>query len=211
MRPGWYSHVHNFRMVAYFDGVTWGQVIDGLTLPPAIKQTITPLLPDHPGAPAPFEALPAVARRPGRQHGLWWVVGGAAAGLVCVAAVLGALLSVPTARNSEADPRTASASPTPTPDPYYEAEIERLRPKPIATTGDVVRDLEAGGLKPGSGYVGQFELAKKTICNPEITDTSTNFRKSVQMFNAQGPGLVRVAIAYGCPDRLDSAWAYIDK
>lgn len=209
MTPGWYSHVHNFRTVAYFDGTKWGPVTDGLTLPPEIQRTITPLLPGHPGAPAPFEGPRSVAPRRRGRSALWWGTGGAAVALICIGVLLGNLFSQPAGNNTEAAPQTTSASPTP--DPYYAAEIERLRPKPIATTGDVVRDLEAAGMTPGADYVGQFELAKKTICNPEITDTSPNFKKLVQMFNGQGPGLVRVAIAYGCPQRLENAWSYIDK
>lgn len=209
MRPGWYSHVNDFRAVAYFDGSRWGPVTDGLTLPPEIQQTIAPLPPGHPGASAPFEMRPPTTPRRSGRPGLWWAIGATAAAMICIGVLLGNVFSGPKGGKVEASPQTTSASPTP--DPYYSAEIERLRPKPIATSGDVVRDLEAAGMTPAADYVGQFELAKKTICNPEITDTSTNFTKSVQMFNGQGPGLVRVAIAYGCPERLENAWSYIDK
>jgi hypothetical protein len=63
---------------------------------------------------------------------------------------------------------------------------------------------------PGAGYKGQFDLAKERLCDPEITDTRENFVRLAELFNGQGSGLVRVAIASGCPDRLDAAWGHID-
>lgn len=118
--------------------------------------------------------------------------------------ISGASGQAPTATPS---PTTSSA----TPDPYYVAEAQKYVPTPFPTTGDIVADLEASGMVPGTDYKGQFDLAKERLCDPEITDTSPNFISLTELFNAQGPGLVRVAIAYGCPERLDSAWIHIDK
>jgi hypothetical protein len=53
MRPGWYSHINDPRVVSYFDGAMWGPVTDGFTLSPEIQRTITPLLPGIPVWPHP--------------------------------------------------------------------------------------------------------------------------------------------------------------
>lgn len=111
-----------------------------------------------------------------------------------------------------AAPTTSTATPTKTKDPYYAAEAEKITtPKQFPTTGNVVADLETAGMTPGADYQPMFESAKKALCDPANTDTSPNFKKLVERFDATKPELVRIAIAYGCPERLKPAWSYIDK
>jgi hypothetical protein len=100
-----------------------------------------------------------------------------------------------------AAPTTSTATPTKTKDPYYAAEAEKITtPKQFPTTGKIVAD-----------YQPMFESAKKVLCDPANTDTSPNFKKLVQGIDSTQPELVRIAIAYGCPERLKPAWNYIDK
>lgn len=111
-----------------------------------------------------------------------------------------------------AAPTTATATPTVTKDPYFVAEAEKLTtPKHFPTTGNVVADLEAGGMTPGADYQPIFESVKKALCDPANTETSPNFRKLVEGFSSTNSDLVRIAIGYGCPERLKPAWNYIDK
>ena len=106
----------------------------------------------------------------------------------------------------------ATATPTKTKDPQFVAEADKiLNPKPFPTTGNVVADLETAGMVPAADYQMVFDVAKESLCDPANTDTSPNFIKLVQKFDATKPELVRVAIAYGCPERLKPAWTYINK
>ncbi|KIA73451.1 hypothetical protein ANMWB30_23780 [Arthrobacter sp. MWB30] len=107
---------------------------------------------------------------------------------------------------------TRTTTPTPTVDPYYAAEADKiLNPKPFPITGNVIADLETAGMVPGESYQSVFNLAKERLCDTTNSDTSPNFTKLVEKFDATAPELVRVAIAYGCPERLKPAWNYIDK
>lgn len=111
-----------------------------------------------------------------------------------------------------AAPTTSTATPTKTKDPYFAAEAEKITtPKQFPITGNIAADLETGGMIPGKDYQPMFESAKTALCDPVNSDTSPNFKKLVERFDAAKPELVRIAIAYGCPDRLAPAWTYINK
>lgn len=73
MRPGWYSHVNDPRIVAYFNGTVWGSITDGLLLPSQIQNTLTALPPGHPGVAAPFESRTSIGRF--INAGWWWCIG----------------------------------------------------------------------------------------------------------------------------------------
>ncbi|MHA7209515.1 SHOCT domain-containing protein [Arthrobacter sp. MDT1-65] len=64
MNPGWYAHILNHGIVAYFDGTEWGAVTDRASLAPEHSDSVTPLPAGHLGPAAPFEhfILPADAR-----------------------------------------------------------------------------------------------------------------------------------------------------
>lgn len=111
-----------------------------------------------------------------------------------------------------AAPTTSTATPSKTKDPYYAAEAEKITtPKQFPITGNVATDLETAGMIPGKDYQPTFETAKTALCDKTNTDTSPNFKKLVEKFDATKPELVRIAIAYGCPERLAPAWTYINK
>jgi hypothetical protein len=109
MRPGWYSHINNPRAVAYFDGAGWGPVTDGFALSPEIQRTVSPLLPGHPGAAAPFE-MPASGGRRGIRAGWWWGIGGAAAAILLLAGLLLGNVFSQTGANADACSLYESAS-----------------------------------------------------------------------------------------------------
>ncbi|MHA7191133.1 SHOCT domain-containing protein [Arthrobacter sp. MDT2-16] len=64
MNPGWYAHILNHGIVAYFDGTEWGAVTDRASLTQEHRDSVTPLPAGHFGPVAPFEqfVLPADAR-----------------------------------------------------------------------------------------------------------------------------------------------------
>jgi hypothetical protein len=65
---------------------------DGYTLPPELQRTTAPLLPGHPGVPAPLQFQAPAGRRPMSAR-WWWAIGGMAAVLIFAGLLLGSVFS----------------------------------------------------------------------------------------------------------------------
>lgn len=111
MAPGWYSHVNDPWTVAHFDGAAWGPVTKASELTREVQQTITPLLPGHPGAPAPFETRrTSLTTKIHELHPGWWWAIGAAAALVCVGVFFGSIISITMDKNAQAGSQPSATS-----------------------------------------------------------------------------------------------------
>jgi hypothetical protein len=72
VKPGWYSHVHDRNVAAYFDGLGWGPLADTRHLDPQIQRTIEPLLPGHGGPAAPFETIRNTEKQKAPKTPWWY-------------------------------------------------------------------------------------------------------------------------------------------
>jgi hypothetical protein len=82
VNPGWYSHVHDRNVAAYFDAV-WGPVADARHLDPQIQRKVVPLLPGHACPAAPFEAWASTGNQKSRKNP-WWYWTNIAGGVVAL-------------------------------------------------------------------------------------------------------------------------------
>lgn len=74
----------------------------------------------------------------------------------------------------------------------------------IVITGDVLADLKAAGITVDDPE-GRVERMGLLLCHENVDPTDTQFKTLVDTFADPSPDLVRIAIAYGCPDRAEAA------
>lgn len=84
MQPGWYCHVQNPNLAAYFNGTSWSPTVHASALTPENQRSVTPLQPGHPGPRAPFERqLERGSQAPKSGAGWWWGISAGAVLVIC--------------------------------------------------------------------------------------------------------------------------------
>jgi hypothetical protein len=114
---------------------------------------------------------------------------------------------------------TGAASPSPSssetaPQPALETQSPEPTPSAISISGDYGADLAAAGVVPDDGAdYGKFMA--KYMCDSPISGGLT-FSDQVRMFGepggeagGRGPAVVRLTVAYYCPERTELAEKYL--
>lgn len=91
-----------------------------------------------------------------------------------------------------------------------DSSAEPAEPSAFPTTGDVLADLKSAGVTADDATMANFEEAKADLCESGLTVGSKRFYRVVERLRlTKGSGMVRVATAYGCPDRSAGAERYL--
>jgi hypothetical protein len=115
--------------------------------------------------------------------------------------------------------------------PLCSAELEaadesKPTSAPRETSGGLTfaSEFVAAGIQPGvigDSIEEHGAYAAERLCNPEMTDTSVNFQKTVEVFTGQGLSeeeaksvgkgaeFVRLVVKYNCPDRSKSVESFL--